>query len=97
MTDMTAKTYTLPREVVSIEGIGNSRHTRHPSPISSALNFHPLYRKTGVCETLACFSRVYRIEVCREMACPHRWQREATADRARRDARDRIAVLCLKP
>ena len=40
------------------------------------------------CDATACPMQTEPIETCRDHRCPHRWQREAREDRARREARD---------
>ena len=40
------------------------------------------------CEALKCALREKLIVECVEMACPHRWQREAREDRVKREEKD---------
>lgn len=49
---------------------------------------HPTYATTMACETLACKWRGYAIAVCKAEGCGVRFEREATEDRQRREAKD---------
>ena len=41
------------------------------------------------CAALGCAMQTQPVETCRDHRCPHRWQREAKEDRARREEKDR--------
>ena len=43
------------------------------------------------CSVLGCAMQDEPLTVCADHCCPHRWTREATEDRARREEQDRKA------
>jgi hypothetical protein len=64
--------------------IGSHHVNGDPNPA----HLFPLYSPALACEALSCKWRGYRVDACRETACPTRWAREAAEDRARREEKD---------
>jgi hypothetical protein len=70
----------------------NNRVERGPTRTNDMIytvTFHPHYVHAQACETLACKWRAHRIAACQ--GCAHRWQREASEDRKRRQDKDLLA------
>ena len=67
-------------------GSGNTLNSDPFNPMTPEFNTFTL--DPNVCSVLGCAMQTDPIETCRDHRCPHRWQREAAEDRARRGARD---------